>query len=420
MKAGYRRPRLGLAMMGLGFLAAMPVYAGPIYALQKTIPIPADPGNKSGTFLAYDISFFDANTQNYYLADRSNASVDVFSAQTDSFVARILGFQGLQATTSTSGPNGVLVVNQPGLHQLWAGDGNSTLAGFSIGGSPAAPTYAPILGTPVATGTPANFRVDTMAYDSNSNHILVVNNAATAPFVTLIDVTTNAIVAKTIFDGVVNPNAAGGIEQPAYNAVTGTFFVALSQIGNSSTDPGGISEINASTGAVVRTISLASLGLTSCTPNGLTVGPAGKMLVGCASSQSVILDPTKSGAAQLVATILQTSGSDEVWYDPTSKNYFLADLLNPGGPVLGIIDALTNTFLENLPTAPGAHSVAVDPVSGQVFVPVGGVPGNTVCPNGCIEVFGATLASVPEPGSVALLAIGVLGIPNIRRALIRR
>jgi len=58
-----------------------------------------------------------------------------------------------------------------------------------------------------------------------------------------------------------------------------------------------------------------------------------------------------------------------VWFDPTSDRYFLAARLNPGGPVLGIIDGLTETFLENVGTTPGDHSVAVDPVSGEVFVP---------------------------------------------------
>ena len=31
-----------------------------------------------------------------------------------------------------------------------------------------------------------------------------------------------------------------------------------------------------------------------------------------------------------------------VWFDPTTQRYFLAARLNPGGPVLGIIDGLVN------------------------------------------------------------------------------
>ena len=79
---------------------------------------------------------------------------------------------------------------------------------------------------------------------------------------------------------------------------------------------------------------------------------------------------------------------------------------NPGGPVLGIIDGVTDTFLQNVATQPGnAHSVAADPVSGEVFVPLPGGAANTVCTNGCIGVYAVVgQTAVPEPGSLALLA----------------
>ncbi len=81
------------------------------------------------------------------------------SAKTNSYVGRIGGFVGLQATTSVSGPDGVVVAVQGGQRFLYAGDGNSTLKGFDINNG-----YAPLANTPVATGTPADKRVDEMAY----------------------------------------------------------------------------------------------------------------------------------------------------------------------------------------------------------------------------------------------------------------
>jgi hypothetical protein len=100
-----------------------------------------------------------------------------------------------------------------------------------------------------------------------------------------------------------------------------------------------------------------------------------------------------------------------VWFDPTTDRFFLAARLNPGGPVLGIIDGLTETFLENVRTTPGDHSVAVDPVSGEVFVPFGGSFGtatNSICPSGCIGVF-----VTPAPASLLLLGAGLIGFGGV-------
>jgi len=56
----------------------------------------------------------------------------------------------------------------------------------------------------------------------------------------------------------------------------------------------------------------------------------------------------------------------------------------PGGPVLGVIDAQTDKWVENVPTAPRAYSVAADSTTHTVFVPM---QPNPKCPQGCIAVF---------------------------------
>ena len=81
----------GLLLLACG-IAATPAHAAPLYSLDTTIPIPPDPAvNPSGQFTSFDISFFDGSTQLDYVADRNNASVDVFSAATNSFVTRVQG-----------------------------------------------------------------------------------------------------------------------------------------------------------------------------------------------------------------------------------------------------------------------------------------------------------------------------------------
>jgi hypothetical protein len=52
---------------------------------------------------------------------------------------------------------------------------------------------------------------------------------------------------------------------------------------------------------------------------------------------------------------------------------------------LGVIDAKTDQWIENVPTAPGAHSVAADSNTQHVFVPL---TANPSCPKSCIGVYG--------------------------------
>ena len=93
-----------------------------------------------GAFSSFDISFADPVTGNIFIADRSNASVDIFSGSTLTFLGRATGFTGQQATTSVSGPDGVLTVTSGGITTLYAGDGNSTLRVYNAT-NPAAPIF---------------------------------------------------------------------------------------------------------------------------------------------------------------------------------------------------------------------------------------------------------------------------------------
>src|SRR6266436_9488960 len=185
-----------------------PALADPLYHLLTTIPVPSSgpPGNvQGGAFTGYDIAYFDGTTQLMYLADRSNASVDIFSAATNSFVGRVGSFVGIQpqpvnpATVNNdiSGPDGVVVANFGGAKQLWVGDGPSLLKGFDL----ALPGSPPLGGTPINTGAVPATRVDEMAFDPQHHLLLVANNAADPPFATLVDTQTRTIVTKITFNG---------------------------------------------------------------------------------------------------------------------------------------------------------------------------------------------------------------------------
>src|SRR4051794_5851410 len=119
--------------------ASLPMPAHAVYVLQQTIPVPATSANPlGGAFTSYDISFFDSTpTGGFdYIADRTNAAVDVIKGATASTPASFLGqifptgsnaFAGLApplpaGTSALSGPDGVVVIDRAGQHQVWAGD----------------------------------------------------------------------------------------------------------------------------------------------------------------------------------------------------------------------------------------------------------------------------------------------------------
>ena len=61
-------------------------------------------------------------------------------------------------------------------------------------------------------------------------------------------------------------------------------------------------------------------------------------MVGCggAGSQTVLLDP--SGTGFVVKTLSQISGSDEIWYDPKTGNFYVTGVDSSGGRVFDIIN----------------------------------------------------------------------------------
>src|SRR5882762_5458853 len=84
------------------------------------------PGNP---LRSYDISWVNPDRAEYYLADRSNAGIDIIDTKTLTFKRRITGFIGEVITSppavnnDVSGPDGVVTHGR----WLYAGDGNSTL-----------------------------------------------------------------------------------------------------------------------------------------------------------------------------------------------------------------------------------------------------------------------------------------------------
>ncbi len=414
-----------ILLLGAGSVSADEDQRGAVKLL-ATVPVPTtDRGATLVPLRAFDISWVDPDSQLYYLGDRSNKSVDVVDARTNTFLRHITGgFKGVVFKTNNtadndkSGPNGVVVSGR----FLFVTDAPSRVVTIDLR------TDQIVLGGDVSTGGTDGNRADELAFDPQDRLLLVVNNADDPPFASLIKV--NADGALTVNQNECStsvhppcritfknfgPNgdtATNGAEQPVWEPKTRRFYISIPEV-NGVTSDGAVAKINPHTGAVEATFPVEF-----CQPAGLTVGPNQDLLLGCsvvfdtagnqwdsknpnsiAAPTQIIID-AKTGTID--ASVAGVGGSDEVWFNPGDKRYYTASRNNPTGPVLGVIDAESQTLVQIVPTvntagntvtatrfpAGTAHSVAVNPHNNHALVPL---PANNVvpnCSNGCIGVFG--------------------------------
>src|SRR3989441_8254487 len=108
------------------------------FRLRATIEIPlADKTvNPLQVFRFFDISWVDEPTERYFIADRSNAGVDIIDAETNTWVHRIGGFYRPKVpanrapATAHPGPHGALLAHTD--NQPWGRGGGRTGKGFDL------------------------------------------------------------------------------------------------------------------------------------------------------------------------------------------------------------------------------------------------------------------------------------------------
>lgn len=190
------------------------------------------------------------------------------------------------------------------------------------------------------------------------------------------------------FGGAISPAGLGG---SVFNPNTGHFLVSNS---NASADLtlGTIDEIDPRIGNPNGPVVVNSFPIRNCMPTSIVQGPGNNFLVGCADHDgvafpvnSIVIDGT---TGNILANIPFVGGVDEVAFNPGDKRYYLAARDMPNGPVLGVIDATQNLWLQNVATNTNSHSVAVDNTTNRIYVPMqSGGPCGTQSSNGCIGVF---------------------------------
>jgi DNA-binding beta-propeller fold protein YncE len=342
-------------------------------SLVTTIAIP---GNKLEQF---DIGYVDSQTGRYYIADRSNAGVDIFDTRKLTYVGRVGGFVGLKfapdgrPAIQLSGPNGLAFDTEK--RQLWAADGDSTVKVIDVTADP------PKIIASINTG--GEKRADELGVDSRDGLVLIGNNAEKPTYVTFVSTKPDhAVLAK-----VEMPDASDGIDQPLFVPQTGLFYASV-PIWKEDKRHGGLAVFDPKTLKMTKLIPIDD-----CQPLGLAQGPGTKVIVGCAAGANQARTPGMSAvtviidvaAEKIVKRVTEIGGQDEVWYNPNAHQYYTGSRDAPGGPALGVIDANTDTFIGSAPTGENAHSVAADSQNNMIFVPL--TAGNPACANGCIGVY---------------------------------
>jgi hypothetical protein len=373
-----------------------------------------------------DVSWVDAHRAEYYLADRSNAGIDVIDTRNLAFKRTIPGFVGAIINKTTgkinmgaSGPNGVASHGR----WLYAGDGDSTLHVIDLN----APTAS---ATKQVVNTGGTTRLDKVALTADGSLLVAVNRNEDPPFATLFaangDRATSAVTAITriTVDGRIIPAGVGlGIKSATWEPHTQRFYVSIPTIADNPQgcnygqlvgdvtcsggvlviDPTALSKPAAVIGAFDPDTNTGVLPVNECGPFGITVGPHANLLQGCTSSAEPSNTSTLvvNAITKHFANIGEITGSNEVWFNAGDNRYYTGSNNAIGGAVLGVIDGETNLLIETVPQSSVSNSVAADPNRNRIFVPqvapiaVVGPDGDTtnvgagICGtnNGCVAVY---------------------------------
>jgi hypothetical protein len=430
----------------VGALIGLPslVNAGePYFYIKTTVTITGNPLN------SFDISWVDPELHAYLLSDRSNKAVDVIDTFTTAQSKLAAGaFAGVNSSephyscppNSCNGPNGVLSFfnRASGKHEVWAGDG-PTPACTGRQTAPFTTACSTVKVIDFETGailhnipTGGQFRADELCYDP-ADHLIQIANDSELPFPYINYIPTEGPNAYTVvkqiqFDGGGpghGPAATNGIEQCQWNFRNGLIYLNVPEVNGDGNDdvPGHTVIIDPKRMEIVNQFVIP---LDQCAgPQGMAIGPFPEIMLGCNAKgppevnsstgtppcsistnctgsgpqNTVVIDERNGG---VIRTLANQGGNDEVWFNPGNGLYFLAEGSNATQEQLGIVSSfpfinLVQDIVVASPPGTGhAHSVAADPISGEVFFPI---PNNVEstgnqdpCPSpssGCVAIYWA-------------------------------
>jgi hypothetical protein len=429
------------AVAALFVLPGLAIAGEPFFTLKTTVTITGNPLN------SFDISWVDPELHAYFLSDRSNKAVDVINTFSKAQSKLAAGaFRGAVPTGNTypttcpanacNGPNGVLSFynRASGKHEVWAGDGPTTsCTGRQTRPFTTACSTVKVIDFDTGTvlhniPTGGQYRADELCYDP-VDHLIQIANDSDLPYPYINYIPTEGPDAYTVvkqikFDGAPGdgPAATNGIEQCQWNPRNGLIYLNVPEVNGDGNDdaPGHTVIIDPKRMEIINQFVIP---LDQCAgPQGMAIGPDPEIMLGCNAAgppevpagcsvstncagsgpQNTVVIDARNG--NVIKTLADQGGNDEVWFNPGNGLYFLAEGSNTTQEQLGIVSSfpfinlVQDIVVARPPGAGHAHSVAADPFSGEVYFPIPNNvdgAGNTApnpCPtpaDGCVAIYWA-------------------------------
>jgi hypothetical protein len=371
------------------------------------VPIP---NITAGTNFSFDLGTVVNHSPGFYaFTDRNNKSVDRIDIAAMTLTAQIKGsgasaFTGVGANNGVSGPDGL---NDIGPGKMYAGDVSSV----KVINTNTNTVTAVINGGLLAS---SGVRADEGCAGSGpaaNTYIISSPEASPDPFMTVINTATDTVIATITVVG------SGGLEQCRYDAVNDLWFVNND---SSAANPHG--ELVSMTGASIRAIPagatcpgascvnhtalpgvkmypMTATPAPGCDPTGLALGPGSDIAIMCREGTTgapLLVQILNRRTGAIVASI-NAGGGDQLEYDPISNKYYggnsrwtasglagtngACSAASPCTPTMSVIDATAHTLVTMVSVGNNAHSVAVDPVTGRIFMPYSSATSPAGCGN---------------------------------------
>ena len=300
-------------MAVLTSVAAIVAWADPAprYTLTKTIPLEGG--------MKWDYVHFDPGTKRVYISH--GTEIDVIDAATGAIVGRVKGLEG---------SHGVAIDPADGIGFADSAL-NESITVWNLA------TLKPI------KKIPALLDADGMVYDGASRQVYTVGGDANA---------VRAVDAKT--QKLVTTIPLGGAPEFLVTDNSGSLFVNIN-------DKNEIVRIDTAKNAVVARWKTAPCER----PAGLAIDTAThRLFSSCRNGVMVVLD---AYSGKLLATLPIGKGTDTAAFDPQRN---LAFSSNRDGTLTVIKETGPDSFsvVDNIKTAPGARTMAVDPATGRIFL----------------------------------------------------